>query len=119
MRILAVRWASVALLVSVIYAIFGFAAFLVFVFTNAHSLTVPFGVVAPLVNLNINLNLPRPAGLALGCLYLAATMVCYALTGWITGAFASGCFNLVARLMGGIDARFVSTIDDAGHDPKL
>ena len=119
MRIVAVRREPVARILSVIYAVFGLYAFLLFAFTNAQTLTLPLGFVVTVIHFNINFNLPRPTGLALGALYLALTILLYALTGWITGATGALCFNWVAKWMGGIDAKFVETVDDAPPSPKL
>src|ERR1017187_4532931 len=77
MRIVAVRREPVACILSVIYAVFGLYAFLLFAFTNAQTLTLPLGFVATVIHFNINFNLPRPTGLALGALYLALTILLY------------------------------------------
>ena len=82
-------------------------------------MTLPLGIVAPLITLNINLHLPRPSGLALGAAYLVATVLCYAVSGWLTGAAGTLCFNWVAKWMGGIDAKFVETVDETLPESKL
>jgi hypothetical protein len=111
MRILAVRVEPVARVLCIIYAFLGLPAFLVFWFADAQFLTLPFGIVAPLVHLNININLPRSTNLFYNLFCCIAEIVAYAVTGWITGAAAALCFNLVAKQRGGIDTKYVSTID--------
>jgi hypothetical protein len=39
-------------------------------------------------------------------------VLCYALTGWITGVAFALCFNFAAQKTGGIDAKFVSVAGD-------
>jgi len=41
-----------------------------------------------------------------------AAVLCYALTGWITGVAFALCFNFAAQKTGGIDAKFVSVAGD-------
>jgi len=111
MRILAVRVEPVARILSIIYAFLGLVGFLQFSFSDAPYLTLPFGVVAPLVFFNINLKLPRSTNLAYDLFCCVAEIIAYAITGWITGAAAALCFNLVAKWRGGIDAKYVSTTE--------
>ena len=96
---------------SVVYAFLGVVGFLQFAFSGNDHLTLPFGIVAPLVYLNFNLNLPRSTDIAynIGC--FLAYIVSYAITGWITGAAAVIAFNVVAKKTGGIDAKYITTID--------
>src|ERR1700692_651578 len=112
MRILAVRIEPVARVFSIIYAFMGLIGFLQFSFTDAQYLTLPIGVVAFLVHFNINLNLPRTTNPIYNLLYCFAEIITYAVTGWITGAAAAFCFNLVAKQRGGIDAKYVSIIEE-------
>ncbi len=100
MRILAVRVEPVARVMAIIYAFFGVPAFLVFSFTDAQYLTLPFGIVAPLVHLNFNINLPRSTNPFYNLFCCVAEIIAYAVTGWITGAATALCFNLVARQRG-------------------
>jgi hypothetical protein len=112
MRIVSVRVAPVALVLTVTYALFGFCAFLVYAFGKAEFLTLPFGILAPLFHLNLNFNLARSGGVFYNIFLCIAAVLSYALTGWITGAFAAVCFNFIAKPMGGIDAKFVSVAED-------
>jgi hypothetical protein len=59
MRIISIRWEPVARVLCVVYAFFGLLFFLIFAFTDAPELTLPFGIVAPLFHFNFNLKLPR------------------------------------------------------------
>jgi hypothetical protein len=112
MRIISVRVAPVALVLAVTYALFGFSAFLVYAFSKAEFLTLPFGVLAPLFHLNLNFNLARSGGVLYNIFLCIAAVLSYALTGWITGAFAAVCFNFIANQTGGIDAKYVSVAED-------
>jgi len=112
MRMISVRLKPVARILSVIYALLSVVGFLQFAFGGNDHLTLPFGIVAPLFYLNFNLNLPRSTDIAynMGC--FLSYIVAYAITGWITGAAAVISFNFVAEKMGGIDAKFITTIND-------
>lgn len=108
MRIISVRLEPVARVLSIVYAVFGLGSFCLFEFTDAQYLTLPFGVVAPLFNLNVNFNLPRSTSFVYIVFSGFAAVLAYALTGWLTGATAAFCFNVVAKQLGGIDAKYVS-----------
>ena len=75
-------------------------------------LTLPFGILAPLFHLNLNFNLARSGGVLYNIFLCVATVFSYALTGWITGAVAAACFNVIAKQTGGIDAKYVSVAND-------
>ena len=115
MRILGVRWEPVARVVAIIYGLFGVGAFCLSEFTRASQLTLPLGILAPVIHLNFNLNVPRPSGVLSGLLAGAAEILAYAVTGWITGAAAALCFNIVCRRLGGIDAKYVLIANE--NDP--
>jgi len=112
MRIISVRLEPVARIFSAIYGFLGIVCFFQFAFSDAEYLTMPIGIVAPLIYLNFNLKLQRSTNIVWSLFYCIAEIIAYAISGWITGAAAVICFNLVAKWMGGVDARFVSTIDD-------
>ncbi|MGD0799970.1 MAG: hypothetical protein ABR906_01510 [Terracidiphilus sp.] len=112
MRIISVRFEPVARVMSVVYAFLGVIGFCQFAFSDAEYLTLPIGVVAPLIYLNFNLKLQRSTNIAYNLFLCLAEIIAYAISGWITGAAAALCFNLVAKRMGGIDAKYVSAIDD-------
>jgi hypothetical protein len=108
MRIISVKMEPFARILTVVYALFGLFRFVLYAFRGDTYLTLPFGVLAPLFNLNVNFNLGRPSG-ALGNVLLGlASIIAYAVTGWITGAVFVLCFNFIAKRMGGIDAKFVA-----------
>lgn len=115
MRILGVRWEPVARVVAIIYGLFGVGAFCMSEFTQTSQLTLPVGILAPVIHLNFNLNVPRPGGVLAGLLAGAAEILAYAVTGWITGAATAFCFNVVCKQVGGIDAKYVSIANE--HDP--
>jgi|ERR1700688_4147640 len=112
MRIISVRVAPVALVLTITYAVFGLSAFLVYALGSAEFLTLPFGVLMPLFHLNLNFNLARSGGVFYNIFLCTAAVLSYALTGWITGAFAAVSFNVIAKKMGGIDAKYVSVAGD-------
>jgi hypothetical protein len=65
----------------------------------------------PLFHLNLNFNLARSSGAFYNIFLCAAAVLSYAVTGWITGALTAVCFNVIAKQMGGIDAKYVSVAE--------
>jgi hypothetical protein len=112
MRIISVRVAPVARILAIAYAVFGLGAFLVYTFGRGESLTLPFGVLAPLFHLNLNLNLGRSSDVLYNMFLCVSSLLSYGLTGWITGAVAAVCFNVIAKHTGGIDAKYVVIVRD-------
>ena len=110
MRIIGVRIGHFARVLAIAYAVFGLSAFIFFAISKADYLTLPFGVLAPLFHLNVNLNLVRSSSVFYNVFLCVAAVLSYALTGWITGVVAALCFNAVAKQTGGIDAKYVSTV---------
>jgi hypothetical protein len=108
MRITSIRIAPVARIMAIAYAVFGLVAFLLFAVKGDQYLTLPFGVVAPLVHLNLNLNLVRSTGLFYNIFLCLAAVVSYSLTGWVTGAVGTLLFKVIAKHTGGIDAKYFS-----------
>jgi hypothetical protein len=111
MRIISVRVSPVAKVLAIVYAVFGLSAFVIYAVSSAQFLTLPFGVLAPLFHLNLNLNLARSGGVLYNTFGVAAVLS-YALTGWITGAVSAVLFNVIAKQTGGIDAKYVSVTSD-------
>ncbi|HEV7218290.1 MAG: hypothetical protein ACHP8A_10325 [Terriglobales bacterium] len=111
MRIISIRVAPVARILALTYAAFGFCGFVLFAFSSADVLTLPFGIVMPLFYLNANFKFERSSDLVYNIFLGLASVLLYALTGWITGAVVTICFNFVAKQVGGIDAKFVSTVN--------
>lgn len=112
MRIISIRVEPVARVLAIAYSFFGLVAFIVFAAGSAEALTLPFGVLAPLFQLNVNLNLPRSGGILYNIFSCAAAVLSYSVTGWITGAAAAICFNVIAKWRGGIDAKYVRVAKD-------
>ena len=106
MRIVSVRVEPVARIFAILYAICGLGSFLIFAFSDVQYLTLPFGVLAPLFHLNVNLNLQRAASIPYSLLLCLGSVLSYSLTGWLTGTATALCFNFAARRMGGIDAKY-------------
>ncbi|MGD0903536.1 MAG: hypothetical protein ABR924_11410 [Terracidiphilus sp.] len=106
-RIVAIRWQSVAVVFSVIYGLVG-AGFFVWTSINQTSeMLAPFGVFAPFVQFTFNLHLVRSDVLAWNFLWGAVQTFAYAVSGWLTGAVFAILFNMVIKLTGGIDAKYV------------
>ncbi|HEU4416876.1 MAG TPA: hypothetical protein VFT65_18950 [Candidatus Angelobacter sp.] len=112
MRIISIRLSPVARVLAIAYAVFGLGAFLVYAFGSAQYFTLPLGIIGPVFHLNLNINLARSGGVLYNIYLLAAAVLSYALTGWITGMAAAACFNVVAKQTGGIDAKYVFLADD-------
>ena len=103
MRIRSFRIEPVARVLAIIYGVFGLTSVPTALFMGAKQITLPVGVFAPLLNFTFNLHLPMPTQFLTGALSAAAATVCYAGSGWLTGA-AALAFNFVAGLNGGIEA---------------
>jgi hypothetical protein len=120
MRIIGIRIEPLARVLAIAYAVFGLSAFVFFAITRADYMTLPFGILAPLFHLNVNLNLVRSSSMLYNISLCVAAVLSYALTGWITGVVAALCFNAVAKLTGGIDAKYFSTtIEVTTPNPAL
>jgi len=115
-RIVSVRWQSVAIAVSVIYGLIGVGWFVRTSLNHAPEMLAPFGVMAPFAQLTFNLHLVRSDVLKWNLLWGAIQTVAYATSGWLTGAIFAILFNVVIRLIGGIDAKYV-ILNDVEHPP--
>jgi hypothetical protein len=114
MRIIAVRLRPACIAFSCIYAIAGLLVFIQYCFLEEmQQFTFPIGIIVfPFVHFNINIIIPKSMTAAEPVVYAIAAVAAYALSGCITGLVGTQLFNFIAGLMGGIDARFVKTIDD-------
>jgi len=109
MRIMSIRIGSVARITTLGYAVLGFFYIPAAALTSAENVTLPVGIVAPLVNFNFNLTLPRPEHFLTGILMVIVSCLFWAATGWLTGVVGALGFNFLARRLGGIDASVVSS----------
>jgi hypothetical protein len=109
MRIMSFRITPVARVLAIIYGLYGFAYVPILLLMGAKQMTLPIGIVAPLVFLNLNLHLAMPTHFLTGILSAIAASLCYSVTGWLTGAAAVLAFNFVARIMGGVDASVLTS----------
>jgi hypothetical protein len=116
MKIVSLRIQPIAEVVAVIYALFGVSFWIAYCFGKAPYLTLPVGLVAPMVHFNFNFHFHRTADVAYNVLLFLASVAGYALTGWLTATALVICFNAAARLKGGIDADFISFLEPS---PKL
>jgi hypothetical protein len=112
MRLVSIRPGPIARIVAVVYAFLGLVIFVEFALSSSEYLTLPFGVLAIGVHLNLNLNLPRSSNPYYNIFLCIACVLSYALTGWITGAVATLCFNAVSNKLGGIDSKYFSFVDE-------
>src|ERR1700691_1209185 len=120
MRIVGMRVDPLAGILAIIYAVFGWCAFVLFAVSKTDYLTLPFGVWAPLFHFNVNLNLDQSSSMFGNIVFCIAALLSYALTGWITGVVVGLCFNAVAKQTGGIDAKYVPVaIDETTPKPIL
>ena len=108
MKIVALRIQPIARVVAAIYAVFGASFWMAYCLSKAQYLTLPVGLIAPMVHFNFNFNFHRSTDVVYNVLLLLASIAGYALTGWLTAAVLIICFNVAAWLKGGIDADFIS-----------
>jgi hypothetical protein len=104
MRIMSFRITPVARVLAIIYGVFGLTYVPTLLLTGAKEMILPVGIVAPLVFLNFNLHFALPTHFLTGILSTVAAVLCYTVTGWLTGAAAVLAFNFVVRQLGGIEA---------------
>lgn len=110
---------AVALVFGLTYAIAGFVAFAVFAFTDLPIFVLPIGFIMGMFHLNVNLQLARSHDLLANAFLCLSAVICYGITGCITGAVVVSCFNFIARKMGGIDAKYVTLVgEDASPEAK-
>ena len=110
MKIIALRIQPIARVVAAIYAIFGATFWITYCFSKAQYLTLPVGIVAPMVNFSFSFNFHfhRTTDVVYNVLFFLGSVAGYALTGWLTAMVLIICFNVAARWKGGIDADFIS-----------
>jgi hypothetical protein len=108
MKIIALRVQPIARTLAIVYAAFGLLFWIAFCLNDVEYITLPVGVIAPLLNFNFNFNFHRSHDVVHNALLLLGSILSYALSGWLTAAAAVICFNVVARWKGGIDADFIS-----------
>ena len=107
MKLVALRIRPIAKVGAAIYAVLGASFWIAYCFGEGRYLTIPVGLVAPLVHFNLNFHFQRTQAPVYNVLLFLASVLGYALTGWMTAMSAVICFNVAARLKGGIDADFI------------
>jgi len=110
---MSLRVTPVARVLAIIYGVLGFAYVPTLLLVGAKQMTLPIGIVGPLVFLSLNLHFALPTHFVTGVLSAAGASVCYTVTGWLTGAAAVLAFNFVARRIGGIDASVLTSSSPA------
>ena len=118
MRIVSVKPVPVGFIFAIVYAIFGFVNFLLFAFSSPPTITLPVGIIMGIFHLNLDFHLARSADLIANAFDCIGSILSFALTGWITGITVVLSFNLIAKKIGGIDAKFVSVTPVAPLDIK-
>lgn len=111
MRIISVRVEPVARIFASVYAVFGLIAWITYAVGTADSFTLPFGILGPLFHLNLNLHLARSREVLYNTFLCVSSVLAYGLSGWITGLVGAFCFNVTAKRTGGIDAKYVITVN--------
>ena len=114
MRITSVHPGAVALVFAVMYAFFGFVGFVVYAFSSVKTFLLPIGIVMGVFHLVFNIQLVRSPDLLANAFLCFLAVLCYGVTGCITGGVVALCFNFIAEKTGGIDAKFVSVVGNAG-----
>ncbi len=107
MRILSLHVAPFARVLAIIYGAYGIIYIPTLLLLNAKQVLLPIGVVAPSLLLSFNFRFPTPTHFLAGVLCSAFAVICYAITGALTGTAAVLAFNLVAKHMGGVEATWV------------
>ena len=117
MRIIAIRVRPVCVVFSCLYAVVGLLAYIQYCFLEEmQQLFLPIGIIAPFVHFTFYLILPKSMTASAPIVYAIATVFVYAVSGCISGLVGTNLFNFIAGIMGGIDARFVKTVDDQKSD---
>jgi len=78
---------------------------------------LPVGILLGVFHLNMNFALPRSPDLLANAFLCIGAVLSYALSGWITGIAVTLCFNFIAQKTGGIDAKFVTAIEETAVSP--
>ena len=119
MKIIALRIQPIARVMAAVYAIFGATSWITYCFGNAQYLTLPVGIVAPMVNFSFNFHFRRTTDAVYNVLFFLGSVAGYALTGWLTAMVMIIFFNLVARWKGGVDADFISFSENRHPETAL
>ena len=98
----------VATILAIIYGALGVCYAVQVLIADLRQITLPLGILVPLIHFNFNLHLPAPTHFLSGILSALAAGACYAMSGWLTGAAAVLAFNFLAARMGGIDASILT-----------
>ena len=107
MKIIGFKIQPIASVFAVIYAALGAFFWLSYCVSGVEYITLPVGLIAPLLRLNVNFNLHRSSDVLYNVLLLLGSVLTYAFSGWLTSALAVLCVNVVAKMRNGIDADFI------------
>jgi hypothetical protein len=81
MKIVSLKIQPIAKVVAVVYALFGVSFWIAYCLGKAPYLTLPVGLVAPMVHFNFNFHFHRTTDVAYNVLLFLASLAGYALTG--------------------------------------
>lgn len=118
MRIVSVHPGAVAFVFALAYAFAGLVSFVAYAFSSLQTLLLPIGIVLGMFHLVFNIHVARSTDLLGNAFLCLSSVLCYAATGWISGAVVAVCFNLIAQKTGGIDAKFVSVKHDGSETAR-
>ncbi|HTS37049.1 MAG TPA: hypothetical protein VMH04_15350 [Candidatus Solibacter sp.] len=108
MRIMSFRVMPVAKIIALIYGVLGILYVPELLLSGAKEITLPLGILAPLVFFSVNLHVPVPTHFFSGVMAALAACACYTVSGWLTGTVAVLSFNSVAKFVGGIEASVIT-----------
>jgi len=117
MRIISIQPAPVARIFAIIYGVCGLVAFIQYALSSMQSFVLPVGILMLIFHLNINIPVRRSADLLANAFLCIGAIFSFALSGWITGAALTLCFNFIADKVGGVNAKFVTVAEDASASP--
>lgn len=89
-------------LFAVLYAVEGLFIALRSVYQHADKILCPLGLVLPFLQYTVNLTLPSSTSWLWMVIASLACVVCYLVTGGISGAVVAVAYNLTSRFWGGI-----------------
>ena len=107
MKIIGFKVQPIASVFAVIYAGLGAFFWITYCVSGVDYITLPVGVIAPLLNLNFNFHLHRSSSILYNLLLLLGSLLSYGFSGWVTSAVGVICFNAIAKMKGGINADFI------------
>jgi len=100
MKIVALKVQPIARTLAIIYAVFGLIFWITFCISGVEYITLPIGMIAPLLHLNFNFNFHRSNDPVYNILLLLGSLASYALSGWLTAAAGRAALTVRLSLWG-------------------